>query len=142
MDELNKREFLKTTALLGTATVVPSIASAENQGVAAAAVVSPMTAGFDETRSNAGRGFFARLLLAFRRKTPFLANSFRPCFCETSVAGRDGGVSRDFEPFGSIELFGGDFGRGASCDDHDLAIGKAFKTCDAWDQKERLARIN
>jgi len=64
MDELNKREFLKTTALLGTATVFPSIASAENQGVAAAAVVSPMTAEFDETRSNAGRGFFAMLLLA------------------------------------------------------------------------------
>ncbi len=58
MDELNKREFLKTTALLGTATVVPSIASAGNQGVAAAAVVSPVTDLVDEHfESSSGRHF-------------------------------------------------------------------------------------
>ena len=48
---------------------------------------------------------FTMLLLALRLKTPFLANSFRPCFCEVSVAGHDGGVSRDFEPLGPFELF-------------------------------------
>lgn len=41
-----------------------------------------------------------------------------------------------------LSLFGGDLGWGASCDDHDLAIGKAFKTRDTWSEKERLARIN
>lgn len=116
MDELNKREFLKTTALLGTATVVPSIASAENQGVAAAAVVSPMTAGFDETRSNAGRGFFARLLLAFRRKTPFLANSFQLCFFGLSVTGRIWGRPATLSLWTGLSLFGVDFRWGASCE--------------------------
>jgi len=52
-----------------------------------------------------GRRFFARLLLAFGHKTPFWVNSFHPCFCEVSVTGHDGGVSRDFEPLGPFEPF-------------------------------------
>ena len=59
-----------------------------------------------------GHGLFAMLLLAFGHKTPFLAISFRPCFCEVSVAGHDGGVSRDFEPFGPFEPFWCRFGVG------------------------------
>ena len=32
-----------------------------------------------------GHGLFAMLLLAFQHKTPFLANSFRPCFCDAPI---------------------------------------------------------
>lgn len=41
-----------------------------------------------------------------------------------------------------LSLFGDDFWWGASCDDRDQEIGKALKSRDTWDQKERLARMN
>ena len=58
MNQLNKRDFLKATALLGTAAVVPAAALTTDEGAAAPATIPPAEDLVDERfASRSGRQF-------------------------------------------------------------------------------------
>ena len=63
MDKLNKRDFLKTTALFGTAAVVPATALAADEDAADPAATPPETDLVDEHyESTSGRHFGSQVI--------------------------------------------------------------------------------
>ena len=63
MNQLNKRDFLKATALLGTAAVVPAASLAADEGAAAPATISPAEDLVDEQfTSRSGRRFGSQVI--------------------------------------------------------------------------------